>query len=383
MGDGDELEGEELLKRGGRRRRAPPAVADDRALAHERALAVASRGSQSRLADDVRAFAEKVSREQRARDFAWRCAREKVRGAVRSLWPRARVEPYGSCVTRLSLAGVSDLDLVIRLPRVRVATPAMTPGDLEGRNAIKETWPQELARRLRSEPWVAAMSVRVVASARVPVVKLATVPLGDVREAVRLDVSFEGPWHRGLDANRLVGRVLGQHPHARQILLVLKQHAADRGLCASYTGGLSSYALTLLVARFLSEQPRRGVDAGALLLGFFDFYAHKFDAATTSVGRHSYFARAELGAFNGTVVATQGGPRGGGRAFRFDPLYVEDPLSPGNNVGRNCFRIAQIQRAWHDAYVALSDRLAGDPGRPPPAPGRDDNVLRAIIALPS
>ena len=196
MGDGDELEGEELLKRGGRRRRAPPAVADDRALAHERALAVASRGSQSRLADDVRAFAERVSREQRARDFAWRCAREKVRGAVRSLWPRARVEPYGSCVTRLSLAGVSDLDLVIRLPRVRVATPAMTPGDLEGRNAIKETWPQELARRLRSEPWVAAMSVRVVASARVPVVKLATVPLGDVREAVRLDVSFEGPWHR-------------------------------------------------------------------------------------------------------------------------------------------------------------------------------------------
>ena len=101
-------------------------------------------------------------------------------------------------MTRLSLAGVSDLDLVIRLPRVRVATPAMTPGDLEGRNAIKETWPQELARRLRSEPWVAAMSVRVVASARVPVVKLATVPLGDVREAVRLDVSFEGPWHRAV-----------------------------------------------------------------------------------------------------------------------------------------------------------------------------------------
>ena len=101
------------------------------------------------------------------------------------------------------------------------------------------------------------------------------------------------------------------------------------------------------------------------------------------MGRHSYFARAELGAFNGTVVATQGGPRGGGRAFRFDPLYVEDPLSPGNNVGRNCFRIAQIQRAWHDAYVALSDRLAGDPARPPPAPGRDDNVLRAIISLPS
>ena len=207
---------------------------------------------------------------------------------------------------------------MIRLPRVRVATPAMTPGDLEGRNAIKETWPQELARRLRSEPWVVSHSVRGIASARVPVVKLSTVALGDVREAVRLDVSFEGPWHRGLDANRFVSKIIDSSPHARPLLLVLKQHAADRGLCASYTGGLSSYALTLLLARYLQEQPKsRALDAGALLLGFFDFYGHKFDAAMTSVGRHGYFNRAELGAFNGTVVRT--GPhdnRGfGGKAF--------------------------------------------------------------------
>ena len=33
-----------------------------------------------------------------------------------------------------------------------------------------------------------------------------------------------------------------------------------------------------------------------------------------------------------------------GRASWFDPLYIEDPLRPSNNVGRNCFRVYAIQQ---------------------------------------
>ena len=28
-----------------------------------------------------------------------------------------------------------------------------------------------------------------------------------------------------------------------------------------------------------------------------------------------------------------------------DPFYIEDPLRPANNVGRNCFRVFQVSRA--------------------------------------
>lgn len=56
----------------------------------------------------------------------------------------------------------SDLDLVICLPNVRRDTPAETPGDLEGRNAIKETWQQNLARKLSSEPWVDTKSLKTI-----------------------------------------------------------------------------------------------------------------------------------------------------------------------------------------------------------------------------
>ena len=45
---------------------------------------------------------------------------------------------------------------------------------------------------------------------------------------------------------------------------------------------------------------------------------------------------------------------------KFDPIWVEDPLNPGNNVGRNAFRIFQVQRAFSDAHRALVASLEWD-----------------------
>merc|ERR1712194_280821 len=48
------------------------------------------------------------------------------------------------------------------------------------------------------------------------------------------------------------------------------------------------------------------------------------------------------------------------RPSTFDPLFVEDPLSATNNVGRNAFRINQVQRAFSDAHRALVASLDWD-----------------------
>ena len=45
---------------------------------------------------------------------------------------------------------------------------------------------------------------------------------------------------------------------------------------------------------------------------------------------------------------------------KFDPLHIEDPLLPTNNVGRNCFRINYILRACSDA---LSKILSEGPSK--------------------
>ena len=48
------------------------------------------------------------------------------------------------------------------------------------------------------------------------------------------------------------------------------------------------------------------------------------------------------------------------KSGKFDPIWVEDPLNQGNNVGRNAFRIFQVQRAFSDAHRALVASLEWD-----------------------
>lgn len=61
-----------------------------------------------------------------------------------------------------------------------------------------------------------------------------------------------------------------------------------------------------------------------------------------------------------TIPSEQGDQSTNVMPYTFDPLFVEDPLSDGNNVGRNAFRIFQIQRAFSDAHRALVAALEWD-----------------------
>ena len=76
-----------------------------------------------------------------------------MKAAVNALWPRAQVKVFGSFVTGLQLPS-SDLDCVIVLPNVRRVINhqwaiASKGGTLEGTDAIKETWQEQLTRRLQ------------------------------------------------------------------------------------------------------------------------------------------------------------------------------------------------------------------------------------------
>eukprot|EP01052_Picozoa_sp_SAG31_P012213 SAG31_NODE_708_length_12684_cov_8.500199_2_plen_325_part_00 len=68
---------------------------------------------------------------------------------------------------------------------------------------------------------------------------------------VRVDISFEAPGHRGMQTVALVRRLSTQFPALVPLVIVLKQFLHEQSLDRVYTGGLSSYCLVLLVARFL------------------------------------------------------------------------------------------------------------------------------------
>ncbi|ETL30485.1 hypothetical protein L916_16548 [Phytophthora nicotianae] len=440
---------------------------------------------RSKLHWDLCEFAAQLQADSDARLPAQLAAQRLCTATVQSLWPRAQVRPYGSHVTRLVLPS-SDVDLVICLPKVRRDAPADAAGVLEGRNAIKETWQQNLARKLKQEPWVVRDSVKTLPHAAVPIITLLTAPPYNVR----LDISFEGPGHNGLATNDVVLALLHEFPPLAPMMLVLKSFAIERGLAVAYSGGLSSYALLLLVARYLQEHSdtmpngfanasravqhslstvQAGVaDFGLMLMGFLDFYGNRFDPRTTGISVASRcFLNRESTFMAGAVVGSTGmgdphqvphqyqqyaaddaavddrtsqygyaqhwqvpaqphmqlSPNAEGlrrygyrssldlpasRALdgmgaatglldyqlqqqtydphKFDPVFIEDPLCPSNNVGRNCFRIMQIRRAFSGAHLALLT-ASRDPtmfadnrmGLVAGVGLHPDNILRAIL----
>ena len=388
---------------------------------------------QSRLTKDILQFLNATRMQLKKLDGKRRMAVERFSRLVKATWPRAQAKLYGSHMSGLCLPS-SDLDFVICLPAVHNYAPALAPGVLEGRNAINESSQKLLARELKGESWIDPRSIKLIERTVVPVIKVST---KDTRaRIIQLDISFDSPEHHGLEANQMVSQILESLPLIRPLMLVLKQFLIDRALLTSYTGGLSSYCLFLMVARYLQDQSPSCGDCGSLLMGFLDFYGNHFDPRATgiSVRRRQYFARpnhtvasyqragqpiiwnpphpkhvgpkttsstgsrdhlrrnsfSDSGSVDGVrrnqkqslplpprFLNGDPSPRrfaphnvshseqtnnalGHGRPFSFDPLFVEDPLSSSNNVGRNAFRIFQVQRAFSDAHRALVASLEWD-----------------------
>lgn len=122
-------------------------------------------------------------------------------------------------------------------------------------------------------------------------------------------------------------------------------------------------------------------------MGFLDFYGNIFDPRMVGISVSNagqYFRRPHYQSSSGQRTSFQPGtvpkndlnrrhsfhdrdeamqtnmPSDSSRPFTFDPLFVEDPISLGNNVGRNSFRINQVQRAFSDAHRALVASLEWD-----------------------
>ncbi|XP_073118855.1 uncharacterized protein [Henckelia pumila] len=283
------------------------------------------------LHNEINSFCKQVATENLIRKPYISWAVKRVARSLQVLWPRSRTNIFGSNATGLSLPS-SDVDLVVCLPPVRNLEPIKEAGILEGRNGIKETCLQHAARYLANQEWVKSDSLKIVENTAIPIIMLVVeVPrdltssaLSNVqtpREAhggadseegkpfptdtagseislslkwcntrydivygaksVRLDISFKSPTHTGLQTTGLVKDLADRFPAVTPLTLVLKQFLADRSLDQSYSGGLSSYCLVLLITRFLQHEHHQGrpinQNYGSLLMDFLYFFGNVFD----------------------------------------------------------------------------------------------------------
>lgn len=223
------------------------------------------------LGEEVAAFAAYTQRVVSATRPPIDAAIEQIARRVAAIWPQARVTRFGSFATGLWLPS-SDVDVVVMdvLPSPDDVSDAPTSSgsSAEASSTVSSSTSSTSAERpssrkapqlsdvealeaiadgLRGQSdWVARIDV--VRSAKVPVAKL------ELRGGRRVDISIENSHtRRGVEASELVSAYSASLPELQPIVFVLKQFLREKALNDAFTGGLSSYAVTLM-AVFLLQQ---------------------------------------------------------------------------------------------------------------------------------
>ena len=287
-----------------------------------------------KLHDEILAFRDVVApspSERAAREDAFRT----LERAAKSCWPRCEAKVFGSALTKLELPS-SDVDVVV----------FGAPVDKGSGGVAKRL--RTLASALEDLGAIAPRSLEVVESARIPLVKYV-----DAASGTAVDVSFDV--ESGLRTGKLVRSYIDAMPPLRPLVLVLKFFLSQRGLNETFTGGVGSYMLQLMVVSFLQQRHRTDratglvspQNLGSLLLEFFELYGRDLNPTITgiSVRRHgSYFPKRSRNWFN---------------PARPNLLAIENPDDDKLDVGKNSYNYHRVRRAFdhaHDAIVAASTR---------------------------
>uniref|UniRef100_A0AAY4E1P3 Terminal nucleotidyltransferase 4A n=1 Tax=Denticeps clupeoides TaxID=299321 RepID=A0AAY4E1P3_9TELE len=251
---------------------------------------------------------------------------DRIETVIKDLWPTADVQIFGSFSTGLYLP-TSDIDLVVIGKWDR---PPL----------------QQLEQALRKHNVAEPYSIKVLDKATVPIIKLT-----DQETDVKVDISFNV--ETGVKAARFIKEYMKKYTALPYLIFVLKQFLLQRDLNEVFTGGISSYSLILMVISFLQLHPRidarnPNVNLGILLIEFFELYGRNFNYLKTGIrikNGGAYMAKEDI-----MKAMTNG--------YRPSMLCIEDPLLPGNDVGRSSYGAMQVKQVFDYAYIVLGHAVS-------------------------
>eukprot|EP01004_Peranema_trichophorum_P009643 NODE_838_length_2318_cov_24.240547_g713_i0.p1 GENE.NODE_838_length_2318_cov_24.240547_g713_i0~~NODE_838_length_2318_cov_24.240547_g713_i0.p1 ORF type:complete len:517 (-),score=57.10 NODE_838_length_2318_cov_24.240547_g713_i0:767-2260(-) len=241
---------------------------------------------------------------------------QEVISIIKNLWKNVEVEVFGSWQSGLCLPS-SDVDLSITKHPNPSAISDLT-GALEKND----------------------FECKFLANAKVPILKFKQRSTG-----VKGDISFFTD--NAAQSAELVKGFLQSCPAARPLIIVLKAFLRAADLNNVYTGGLSSYTITLLVISFLQMHPyykvkeqRERYALSDLLIDFFAFYGKDFNYHST------------------TISLLNGGKYCPKRPHWEDPekpylLSIIDPLNPTNDVSRGSFAVPRVRSHLYMGYLNM------------------------------
>ncbi|KAI7799276.1 terminal nucleotidyltransferase 4A [Triplophysa rosa] len=251
---------------------------------------------------------------------------DRIESIIKELWPSADVQIFGSFSTGLYLP-TSDIDLVVF---GKWEKPPL----------------QQLEQALRKHSVAEPYSIKVLDKATVPIIKLT-----DQETEVKVDISFNV--ETGIKAASFIKEYVKKYTVLPYLIFVLKQFLLQRDLNEVFTGGISSYSLILMVISFLQLHPRidarnPNINLGTLLIEFFELYGRHFNYLKTGI-------RIKNG---GAYMAKEDIMKAMSNGYRPSMLCIEDPLLPGNDVGRSSYGAMQVKEAFDYAYIILGHAVS-------------------------
>ncbi|KAJ1766814.1 hypothetical protein IW140_005139 [Coemansia sp. RSA 1813] len=249
---------------------------------------------------------------------------------------------FGSFATRLYLP-TSDIDMTVMLYKKNSSKKAVAPA-YENKEAVRR-FLYTLAKHLKNAGF--CQSCEVIAHARVPIIKTHEMITG-----IAVDISINadsGVQSAGVQKS-FSEKV---YPDAlRSIVLVIKQFLSQRSMNEVYTGGIGSYAITLLAVSLFQTHPRvlsGGLqltkNLGILLIEFFELYGKRFnyDNVCISVLENGrYLDKRRKGFFNM------------GQSYL---LSIEDPCDTSNDVSKGTYGILRIKQTFGGAYDLINNAI--------------------------
>ncbi|KAK7042986.1 hypothetical protein VNI00_008724 [Paramarasmius palmivorus] len=245
---------------------------------------------------------------------------------------RTDVQVYGSAAMGLRLVG-GDFDIGIRLD--------------EG--ADKALFLSNLARSLRHSPDVRGCFF--VKKAKVPVINLL------VKGAIHVDITITPtPNYPAMITEKVTSHM--QEPSlraARPLILVLKSllRARGWGLNEASQGGLSGYALTVMVLWYLKnpDVPYSFVRVlgphtlGLVLSHFLRYFGERFPYKEYGITLEDGYEKGLVP--KSSLVGTS-------RVPETEKFYIQCPVIPGNDLGRATRRVKEIRKIFLDTYERIN-----------------------------
>ncbi|CDW89037.1 poly rna polymerase [Stylonychia lemnae] len=244
----------------------------------------------------------------------------KISNIIKECYPESQVMIFGSCATGLDLPN-SDVDMLVYYPDQR-----------------EQTMINRLSGALMKQK--ICKSLEPIKHAKVPIIKLQ-----EKETLCNVDISFNRT--NGVYCVKLVKNLMLKYPELKPLMIVIKAFLKCRNLNETYSGGVSSFLLTMMVTSYLQICYKKGntdkTDLGKHLIDFFELYGTKFNYEEIGIsirGEGYYFKKIKRGWYNYEENKK-------GR------LCVENPQEPTVDIGFNAYNIKRVQRAFQHAYDSL------------------------------